>query len=231
MRAFLVPIFFSVFLVACESGSKPEAALSPAPTSTEALIRVLDGLAAQDADAVVALVDGGPKAQDFFVSMIETFEAAEAFETKFREAYGDQAWEAFQAPLTAEERRPDANLKMADLPALRSAAEQWEGSEENGGRFEGLPRLPLPFKEVAGGWVVDGAHILPSEEALQGFTDTQRAMTSTVQRYMKAIGHEGISAEDIDYQLGKEFLLLIMGGEFKSDGKPAYPDRFRVDEL
>ena len=221
----------SVFFGGCNAGPERGQTLAPADSSREALLKFLQALEERDKEALLPLVDGGPEAQDFFASIAESAEVAEAFKQKLGETYGAEAWDAFQAPLPPEGRRPDMKLAMPDFAKIRTDAAAWEASGENGGVFDGIPGIPLPFKEVSVGWVVDGSKIFPDEETLAGFTETQRKITNFIALYMKAIGHPGISSEDIDYQMGKDLLIEMMGGEFKSDGKNPNPDRFRIEEI
>lgn len=120
---------------------------------------------------------------------------------------------------------------MLDLDQLQRDSSGWEANDENRGVFDAIPKVLLPFKEIEGGWVIDGTRVFSDEETLVGFTKTQRKLTDFIRGYMKAIGHSGIKPEDIDYQMGKEFLIVLMGGEIKVAGKSPNPDRFRLDDL
>ena len=52
-----------------------------------------------------------------------------------------------------------------------------------------------------------------------------RAMTAEVERFQKAIGRPGISAEDIDFELGRALLKIRTGKELKG------PHRFDIHKL
>ncbi|MEP4076405.1 hypothetical protein [Haloferula sp.] len=228
------PIFLlliSFALSGCNTEQQSSVPVAPADSSNEALTRTLDALAQRDSDALLSTVSGGSKAQEFFASVIDSFEAIDSFREKFVAVYGDEAWTAFQAPLPEDQKRPDMNLTMPDLEQIRRDSSDWEADDKNGGVFDALPRIPLPFKQVEGGWVVDGASVFPDEETLIGFTETQKKLTEFIISYIKAIGHEGISSEDIDYQMGKDLMIVLMGGELKVGGESPNPDRFKIDEL
>lgn len=221
----------SALLGGCNADSGSTEALVPADSSREALFKVLHALEGGDTEALLPLVDGGSKAQDFFVSIVESAEAADAFRAKLSEVYGAEAWDAFQAPLPPEDQRPDMKFSLPDFARIRADAVAWEADVENDGVFNGLTGIHLPFKEVSEGWVVDGSRLFPDEATLTGFTEKQRKFTSFIARYMQAIGHSGISPEDIDYQMGKDLLIEMMGGEFRSDGQTSNPDRFKIEEI
>lgn len=180
---------------------------------------------------MLTLVSGGSKAQDFFISLMDSFEAIDAFKKKFIGTYGEEAWATFQAPLSDDQKRPDMNLTMPDLDEIQRESSGWEANDTNQGVFDSLPRVALPFKQVEDGWVIDGTKVFPDEETLVGFTETQRKLTSFIEGYMKAIGHPGISPEDIDYQMGKDLMIVLMGRELKVGGESPNPDRFKLDEL
>lgn len=228
------PIFIlllSFVFTGCDTKQQSSVPVTPASSSNEALVRVLDAIKRRDTDALLSLVSGGSKAQDLFASVIDSMEAIDAFRERFVDAYGEEAWAAFQAPLPDDQKRPDMILTMPDLDQIQKDSSGWEASDENQGVFDALPGASLPFKQIEGGWSVDGAGVFPDEVTLVGFTKTQQKLTEFIEGYMKAIGHEGISPEDIDYQMGKDLLILLMGGEFKVGGESPHPDRFKLNEL
>ena len=230
-HAFYLLLAVIPILGGCKSNQERVAKLVPASSSNAALIQVLDSMIARDSDSLVPLIDGGLEAQEFFASIIESFEAGDAFEKDFRDTFGDDAWDAFQEPLPAGQSRPDMKLTFLDFDEIRKDALKWKATNENQGVCDLMPGVPLPFKEIEGGWVVEGGGIFPDQETLVGYTETQKMLTDFILSYMKAIGQEGITAEDIDYQMGKEFMILLFGGDLKVNGNTSHPDRFKLDEL
>ncbi len=186
---------------------------------------------ARDREGLLSLVSGGVKAQQFFAALVESFEVLDAFEARFVEAYGEGAWTAFIDPSPDDQNGADFTVSFPDLDALKQENADWQANAENEGVLLLMPAVRMKFEESSEGWVIDGAGLFPGEEVLVGYTETQRMLNGFVEKYMKAIGHEGIGPEDIDYQMGKDILILMMGGEFKSDGKPVNPDRFKIDDL
>lgn len=218
----------ATLLTGCEKSS---AELVPAPSSNAALARALDAIDRRDRDAMLTLVSGGPAAQESFSAIIETLKAIEAFKQKFISTYGEDAWTAFQAPLPPEDKRPDQNVKLPDIGQIKTNASAWEADDTNHGVFNKLPGFPLTFIRQNGGWVIDGTKVFPNEKTRAGFIALQNRMGDFHRKYTKAIGHPGISAEDIDYQMGKEFMQVITGTELKLNGQSSWPDRFKVDQL
>jgi hypothetical protein len=64
-----------------------------------------------------------------------------------------------------------------------------------------------------------------SGESLKQASKSLRATTAEIERYQKAIGRPGISAEDIDYELGRAILKLRTGEDLKA------PHRFDINKL
>ena len=230
-RPLLLSLAAALVVTSCNSKPAEDADLAPAASSNEALMRTLEALEKGEAENLRSLVAGGTKAQAFFDSAASSFAATDAFEQKFVASYGADAWTAFNAPLPLEEKRSDMRLVVPDLAQIRKDSAQWQADQANDGVFDGLPQIKLRFKQVAKGWVIDGPAVLPDEKSLIAATKLQNALADLITRYMKAVGHPGLKAEDIDYQMGKEFLGILMGVEFKSGDDPAIPDRFKLEEL
>lgn len=226
---------YLIWLLLCLAGcgTQPGASvnLEPALSSNEALTRFLHGLEQGDKKAVLFLVDGGPRAQDFFAAIVDSSIATQEFKKLFTEAYGTDAWEAFQAPLAAGIHRPNMTLAALNVAEVQDQVQQWTANDENEGLCDLIPQLPIPFKKVKTGWVVNGAALFPDEKTLIGFTETQEKITRFIRGFQKAIGKPEISPEDIDYQMGKELMKVLFGGEVSMDGEPVHPDRFVLDEL
>jgi hypothetical protein len=227
----IFPLLLGFVLFGCNAKEQRSVPVTPAPSSKEALVRALDAMKQRDSNALLSLVSGGSKAQNFFASVIDSLKAMDSFRGKFIDAYGEDAWNAFQAPLQEGQKRPNMNLTMPDLSQIQTSASEWQANDDNKGVFEALPGMPLPFKEIDGGWVIDGTGVFNDDRILVGYTDTQQKLTEFIERYEKAIGHKGIGPEDIDYQMGKDFLIVLMGGELKVGGKSPNPDRFKLNEL
>lgn len=226
---FCILLVFS--LIGCGKKDHVSVPVSPATSSNEALMRALEAMKKRDADSLLSLVSGGDEPQALLASVIETFEVVDVFKEKFIDAYGDQAWLEFLAPPEEGQTRPDMSLVIPDFEKLITSSTNWEANDDNQGRFETLSNLSLPFKEKGGGWIIDGDSIYPDEDTLIKYTETQKVLIEFIESYSHAIGKEGISPEDIDYQMGKDLMITLLGGEFIVDGKSANPDRFKLDEL
>lgn len=219
-------------IVACWSCARKAVPTTPATTSGDILIAFLDAFDARDGKALLPLVSGGNRPQELFRAMLDTAIATDEFRERLTEAYGHNAWNNFQAEVPLGENRPDMNFTIPDTASLREAAEGWQATSDNRGECDILPRLAITIRKFEGGWLIDGAALFDDPEILKGHTDTQRKLTKYIRRYFKAIGHPGISAEDIDYQMGRDLMTNVFGlGEFRVDGKPAHPDRFDIDSF
>jgi len=228
---FLSPLFILCFIFSGCNSQKNTVTLDPATTSNEALGRTLDAFEKRDKEALLALVSGGSEVQKFFGTVVDSFEVADSFKTKFVDVYGKEAWDAFQAAIPLDQQTPSFQITFPDFEQIRKDYSDWEATTDNGGVLEVVPSIPLTFKQLQDGWVIDGPKIFPDKKTLKGFTETQSMVSEFIESYLKAIGHEEISAEDIDYQMGKDFMILLMGGELLVDGKTSNPDRFKIDEL
>ena len=128
------------------------------------------------------------------------------------DAWARRGWSVETVPsLTAEERRA---IAVAVLAAGRKALDD--------------VHLDVVTVEKDGGWMVDGDRIYPDEEMMDNVTKMQGQLAGHLRKYMKAIGHESITAEDLDFQMGRDLLRDVMGIEFEAG---EVPDRFDIDAL
>jgi len=220
-----------IVLAGCGGHGSGKVALQPAPTGREALLRVVDALKSRDEHALAVLIDGDADAQDFFRSLVDSARAVDEFRVRFIEAYGQEAWARFQSPKGDDGHGAHMNLELPDFQAIEDQLSTWNVTSDNQGRCDVLRGVPLQVKKIDGGWVVEGQHLFSDRQALRQTTQLQNALAAFIRKYIKALGRNGISAEDVDYQMGKDMIRCLMGVEFVSGGKQALPDRFDIDAL
>lgn len=227
----LIPIFIFllIFVTACGKRGYDTTHLKPAATSRDALLQTLDALANRDEPSLLALVYGDADAQDFFRSIIASFKMFDDFRDKFTKVYGQEAWAEFQGSATNGE--PAFKFDLPDFDKIKQEATNWEATVDNQGRFDSGFNVPFQLKKINGGWVINGDGLFNDKKTLRGMTKTQNVLIAFTKKYMKAIGHKGISARDIRYQMGKNLLREFMGGEFIEDGKPIITNRFDIDSI
>jgi hypothetical protein len=226
----LSPLFVLSVLILTACNGHELVALKPASTSREALLRAIDALDKRDEGALLALVDGGADAQDFFRSIVESEKSGDAFEKKFTEAYGKEAWQVMQGTRDGPNGAPHMRLILPDMEAIRTEATNWDATADNKGYFDFLPRLPIQFEKISGGWVINGGGLFKDRTTLREMTKSQNMLTTFIRKFMKAIGHKGISADDMDYQMGKDSMALL-GIEFHVKGQRGPTNRFDIDHL
>ncbi len=101
-----------------------------------------------------------------------------------------------------------------------------KGSEAfaNGTNPDGKPSR-WRFLKVDDGWVVDGATMMPPGGIDVNNVKTVKIITANVKKYQKAIGKPGISADNLDVQLGRAVVRELYGME------PNGRDRFDINAI
>jgi hypothetical protein len=78
---------------------------------------------------------------------------------------------------------------------------------------------------VNGRWFVDAKSLLPPNAKPEAFVQMMTKFTGLVGKYRKAIGRDGISGEDIDVELGRDMVKLLLGISMNQ------PHRFDIDKI
>lgn len=76
-----------------------------------------------------------------------------------------------------------------------------------------------------GGWLIDATTFLPPGAEPKAFGDLMLRIGNVIRKYMKAIGHNDVTPEDIDAELGRAWMKEMVGMTFPTK------QRFNIDEL
>ena len=76
-----------------------------------------------------------------------------------------------------------------------------------------------------GGWLIDATTFLPPGAEPKAFGDLMLRIGNVIRKYMKAMGHNDVTPEDIDAELGRAWMKEMVGMTFPTK------QRFNIDEL
>jgi len=197
-----------------------------AATPKEAVAKFADAIRAMDKNAMIACCSGSKTEMRIVEIMADFGQAVLEFKKKFIKAYGEQAWKDFQDP----NKKLDAGNARFMLPSgadLEAAKKQKITMEKDGtATFEQVGSTQQgKLVKVNGSWFVDAKSLLPPNARPEDFIKMMTAFTALVGKYQKAIGHDGVSGEDIDVELGRAMVKLLLG--FRTD----QPHRFDIDKI
>ena len=202
-----------------ESGTNPKTATTPA-SPRDAVIQFTQGMFEGDEKKMFAAVEATPEQRRYCRASMELATAAVRFRDAFIEAYGSGEWEEFQDPSGASLNVVDLEEKIAHLRKIpideRSDKAALEGVWKPGDKIE--------ITRVKGGWRVASSSFCPAEEKIQSAIDMHMPVVRVLRKYKKAIGRPGIKPEDIDFELGREFMRVLKGKEILG------PRRFDIDK-
>lgn len=215
-------------LLALGACSKSEKLADAQPAETPGALIQRFGLAFHEADRddlVRCLM--GSKAEKHAVASVTDFaQAVFRFRDDFIKAYGKQEWERFLDPEQAPEGG-DTSLSLvteADLKELEQIDIEIEGDTVAYASFPNLHDR-LKMVKVDGGWLVEAGSILPPNAEPEAFREMMTTMASLIGKYQQAIGHPGVSGEDIDAELGTAMMKKLFGISF-----PREP-RFDIEKI
>ena len=158
--------------------------------------------------------------------------SAAQFRRRFIEQYGRSAWNAFNDE-NHTPRRVNGGAANGSLTVMELDEFTWIYRElnENQSEDESSCRYPNTETELVvikkeGRWYVDLEKSTPMEvEQIESILTAFRGISTGVRQLTPAIGREGVSPNQIDYELGRISLRALGKGEF-----PPQPD-FTLDEL
>ena len=187
------------------------------------LENMVTALLAEDRDTYMACFTGSAQELQVPVVLFDFSVAGAAFRADFIRAYGKAGWDKFQSESPGE-----ANARL-ELPDGSLLAELDKATVTINGNSASMT-VPQESKSVefvkqADGWRINACCLVPSGAEPDTQTRMMRSMIRTITKYRKAIGHKGISGEDIDYELGREIVSQIRGGTINA------PHRFDIDKL
>jgi hypothetical protein len=198
----------------------PEAALVMA---TEAL---LDG---QEAKFLAAFKIKDDKEKELLKALVRFVSAGQKFKTAFIQTYTEKAWEKFNDP-KHDPGNGEGNARVAllaqdeVLTAAKGAKITMAGDTANCTiTYKNETKTTWKFVKEKDGWLAlpesftgDATDIEKTTKILNGFADL-------LPKYQRAIGKDGLTADDIDVELGKAVIKELFGFETK-------PPRFDVNK-
>ena len=223
-RWFLVALVLSFGTVAAGGNKKTveaKGAENPKAVATGFTRAMIKG----DKKAMLGYCKGSPEELDVIAAIADFAKAVIAFKKAFIKTYGEQAWKDFQDPAKGP-KEGNARLNMPSKKDLDSIAKT-DFAIENGKTKWMMPNAQQPVDLVLsnGKWFVVSASLLPPGAKPAPFAKMMRSFTKIVAKYQTAIGKKGISAEDIDAELGRDIVKTLLGMTTPT------PHRFDVDKL
>jgi hypothetical protein len=221
-------IILSIVMVFTGCGRKTDTPqVSPVPMeSPEAVVvKAVTAMHSCDRQAFLECFSVSQSEYSVLEAILQAGEVFSGFKADFIKAYGKEEWDRFQDPNQAPDGA-DMSLTFVTSEEVERAR-QWR-PEGDAPHFQ-FPNThgPTVITKQGTGWIIQFGEMLgnPSEEELSQFVEMMLAMRDLVTKYSNAIGTEGISGEDIDFQMGKDMMGMVFGIGLKA------PDRFDIDEI
>ena len=178
-----------------------------------------------DKKGMLVYCKGTPEELDVISAMADFAKAALTFKSAFIKAYGEQAWKDFQDPAKGPK---DGNTKL-NMPSQKDidSIAKTNFKIENGKTKWSMPNSQQPVDVVLsdGKWFIVSASLLPPGAEPAPFAKMMRSFATVLGQYQKAIGKKGISAEDIDAELGRALMKTLFGMSISA------PHRFDIEKL
>lgn len=198
----------------------------PASSPSEALMGYTRAVIGGDVREAAAHVVSDADSRRWLASIIWQQQVTMRFHALFVDAYGQDALEEFN-DIGSPTRPTDAHLTLMTDVSLREFQSNPPKADASTrsvefGSWEGLDGAVV---RVDGGWLVDGAAAIPPSMSVDHFIQILNNRTSATSRYLKAIGYKGITAEDLDIELGRAIMAEGRGTD------PGGPHRFRIEEI
>lgn len=206
--------------------STPPSGAKPAATAEEALRGFLQGMKDLDERAMLARCKVSDEESAALCTLMEFGRAAQDFRAAFIEAYGKEAWERFNDP-DYSPGETNAHVTLLEEPVEDMVAAsnlQMQGDAVATFVMPNESRLSRIVKTDKG-WLIDAHTLFPAEIEPEKFMKVMREMGNHLRKYKKAIGQTGITADDIDVELGRAFTESLFGLKLPT------PHRFDIDKL
>jgi|GEM_PF-5457855 len=208
-RPFAIVCLAVLCLVSAGSLHGEESKPAARPESPEAATQLfLDSLNKQDQKAFeVSVIQ-----DDLAKSVFHFAKAAESFKKKMIAAYGEVGWKNFQDADGARVSLSYHDLKVDDLKfETEGDTAKAKGREDD--------ELALCLVRKDGAWQVDLNQSLESQSddnglSAKGLADAFSSMAKTMRSYESKVG-EGTSVDQLDKEMGAEFLSALLGAGAK----------------
>ena len=196
-----------------------------ADTPKAAVLGFVRAIIKGDKKGMLVYCKGTPEELDIIAAIADFAKAAMAFKSAFIKAYGEQAWKDFQDPAKGP-KDGNTQLNMPSQEDIDSIAKT-DFKIETGKTKWLMPNSQQPVDLVLsnGKWFIASASLLPPGAQSAPFAKMMRSFAAVLAKYQKAIGKEGISAEDVDAELGRALAKTLFGMS-----TPA-PHRFDIEKL
>jgi len=204
---------------------------TPKDALTAATEGLLDGDEKKFSSAVLAK---NPKDQELIKALVKFVTAAQKFKTAFVAQYMDKGWDRFNDP-KYDPGNGEGNTtlrlqtKMEALDAVKAAKIDEKGDtatceiEQKSGKKKTWKFAKVKDKDKEG-WLVSAETFTDGSSDVDKTIKILNGYAELLPKYQRAIGKEGITADDIDVELGKAFVKLVYGLETK-------PPRFDVNKF
>jgi hypothetical protein len=193
----------------------------------DAYIQFIEALTEGNEAKLLDAVDANEPQREFLFGLMDFSTAASRFRRVFVKAYGEQAWKDFQDDSKAP-KEGHAKLGISDakekVDKIRELTMEERGNEAFCDTVD-EPGKKVRFLKVKDGWRMDVGSVTPEETEMRKLTGRMKELAGAVRKFEKAIGRLGIKPEDINAELGREFVKILTGIE-----SPA-PHRFDINKI
>jgi hypothetical protein len=222
---------FSASVGSTPTDKDKPAAKTPA-TPKAALIQFNEGLCTGDEDKLLKAAQADDQQKEFLKAVTGMVKVGNEFRDAFIKAYGQDAWKRFNDPnIDPGNGEGNAHIDLPDLKDRLAKIEKATIEEKGNEAFAEMADAKgeeqhWRMVKVEGGWVVDAAKaLIPEGTDVPKLTQQMRNLTPLIAKHKKAIGKPGITADDIDVQMGREIVKELTGVQTR--GRP----RYDVDKL
>ena len=174
-----------------------------AASPQDAVEQVVAAAKTQDRGAILLLIDATPEERDFFDAIFDVGITTERFKQAMIAAYGEAGWQEFNDKGGARLDfyfRVDADSEQAKIREQGETATAVLNGKE----------VELIKKD--GRWYFDATSMVTTSNDgdPEKVAKLMRGMEAIVKRYEARIGEEGLTAERIDQEMGRDAIALLL---------------------
>jgi hypothetical protein len=197
----------------------------PSDTPKEAVAAFMNAFKASDPKQLMATATGDAQQKRNMAKFARYLQATVLFRDDFVAEYGQKAWQRFNSPTHSPGKaNATLTLNIPDDDILDNLQIDIQGDRAIV-KAPGEPQ-PMILRKIKGGWIVDMETLEPAGgQSLDASMELMNQLAPIIVKYRKAIGKEGITPDDIDYELGREMAPVLTGMELPVES------RFRIEDL
>ncbi|MDA3821073.1 MAG: hypothetical protein PF450_00470 [Bacteroidales bacterium] len=215
-----------LLFTACSSKTSEDQITSvPMDTPHALVMKSVSAMKASDREAFLECFSVSQQEYEVLDAIMDTGVAYLDFKSNFVNVYGEEAWVKFQDPEQAPEGADMSFTFVTDEDVAKAKA--WEPEDDILSFQFPNAQGPAFISKMESGYIFEFGEMLgkPKSKEIAQFINLMDSMTELISDYTHAIGYTGITAEDIDYQMGKDMMKNVFGFSLNT------PDRFNIEEI